>query len=357
MTVRTPRAGTASAPVPELPGLHLLLLPTPFSVGSVQVYVFTGEPVTLIDTGVKTPESRAALEAGLDGLGLGLEDIERVVVTHHHQDHLGQAQSLRDAGADLELWAHEAEASMIERYSVERDENLEENNRLFREYGVPEDLIDRQMERKLPQLREAERLCEATRVDRVVRDGDRIPFKDFELRVVHAPGHTAGHLLLLEEQSGTLLTGDHIMGDAVPYTVTYYLDVPPDPADPLARRPRFQGLVEYMRSLRSLRRQSPSTILPAHGGVITRPVRAIEDALLFYEVRIQRIERGLRTLAAMGEAVTAWELWRALFPKADPVTEMRTRMLMVIGAVDVLEQSGACRTSRRDDGTLVHLHA
>ena len=110
-------------------------------------------------------------------------------------------------------------------------------------------------------------------------------------------------------------------------------------------------------SLRSLRRASFRTLLPAHGGVIRRPERTIEDAILFYEVRVQRIERGLRTLAAMGQAVTGWEIWRALFPKADPATEIRNRMLMVIGTLDVLEESGACVTSRGDDGVLRHRHA
>ncbi len=111
-----------------------------------------------------------------------------------------------------------------------------------------------------------------------------------------------------------------------------------------------------MTSLRGLRRTSFSTILPAHGGVLERPDRAIEDALLFYEVRIQRIERGLRTLAAMGKDVTGWEIWKALFPKADPLTQMRTRMLMVIGALDVLEEAGTGVTLRRDDGVLLHQH-
>ena len=73
-------------------------------------------------------------------------------------------------------------------------------------------------------------------------------------------------------------------------------------------------------------------------------------------MRVQRIERGLRNLAAMGQDVTAWDLWRALFPEADPIREMRNRMLMVIGALDVLEEQGICVTRRRDDGVLVHRH-
>jgi len=344
------------APVPELPTLHQIVLPTPWDVGPVQIYVVEGDPLTLIDTGVRSPDSWAALQAAFDTLGRGLDEVQRVVLTHYHGDHLGQVQSLRDHGADLEVWAHEAEVSMIEGFSAERDEHLEDTAALFREYGVPGDLLERQAEQARRHMREEPVLCEPTRVDRVVRHEDSIPFKDFALRVVHAPGHTAGHLLLHEPRTGTLVTGDHIMGSAVPFTDNYYVDGPPDPADPLRRRPRFKGLPEYLRSLRELRRSSFHTILPAHGGVIERPDRAIEDALLFYEVRVQRIERGLRTLAAMRREVTAWEIWQALFPKADPLTQMRTRMLMVIGALDVLEAAGECVTTRRDDGVLLHRH-
>jgi glyoxylase-like metal-dependent hydrolase (beta-lactamase superfamily II) len=326
-------------------------------VGPVQIYVVEGDPLTLIDTGVRTRESREALEASLDALGYAVDEVGRIVLTHYHADHLGQAESIRRAGADCEVWAHEVEAPVVESFSVERDENLEPTNALFREYGVPEDLLERQSERIRAYLRDTPALCEATRVDRLLRSGDRIPFKEFELEVIHAPGHTAGHQLLHEPGSGTLVTGDHIMGSAVPYTDNYYLDGPPDPADPLARRPRFKGLPAYVRSVRRLRQQSFRTILPAHGGVLARPQRALEDALLFYEVRIQRMERGLRNLAAMGQAVTGWELWKALFPKADPLDQMRTRMLMVIGALDVLEEQGSCDTARRDDGVLVHRHA
>ena len=133
-------------------------------------------------------------------------------------------------------------------------------------------------------------------------------------------------------------------------------DTERDPADPAGRRPRFIGLPRYLETLRTLKGLPLKTILPAHGGVIRRPRRAIEDAQLFYDVRIQRIERGLRTLAAMEQDVTAWDLWKALFTKADPVMQMRNRMLMVIGALSVLEANGTIETHRRPDGILVHRH-
>ncbi|HME68832.1 MAG TPA: MBL fold metallo-hydrolase [Myxococcota bacterium] len=350
----SPSFGLHRTPVAALPRLQQIVLPTPWEVGPVQIYAILGDPLTLIDTGVKSPASRAALEAAFDALGHGLEEVERVILTHHHGDHLGQAQSLRDAGARLEVLAHEIEAPTIEAWSAERDEAIEATNALFHEYGVPAAVIEKQTAMRRRWLLEDPPLCEATRVDRRLRDGERIACKDFELEVLHAPGHTAGHLLLCEPESRTLLTGDHLMGDAVPFTDTYFLDEPPDSRDPLRREPRFRGLVEYFASLRRLRARSFRTILPAHGGVIDRPARAIDEALLFYEVRVQRIARALGRLCAPRGTATAWEVWQSLFPKADPVTQMRTRMLMVIGGLDVLEDEGRVAPRRRDDGVLAY---
>jgi len=227
-------------PVPELASLHQIVLPTPWEVGPVQIYLVEGDPLTLIDSGVARPDSRRALESAFDHFGLEFEDVRRVVLTHHHTDHMGQVQMLRDAGADLELWVHADDAADVELYSMERDERIDVGNELFREYGVPDDLLMRQAEQIRHWISQEPPLCEPTRVDRRLRGGDRVPFKDFELEVIHAPGHTAGHVLLHEPRSGTLLTGDHLMGGAVPFTESCFLTGAPDPSDPLRRRPRFR---------------------------------------------------------------------------------------------------------------------
>ena len=88
--------------------------------------------------------------------------------------------------------------------------------------------------------------------------------------------------------------------------------------------------------------------------MIDHPARAIDDALLFYEVRIQRILRALEKLGGAKSPVSAWQIWERLFPKADRVTQMRTRMLMVIGGLDWLEREGAVEAGRRDDGAFVY---
>jgi hypothetical protein len=60
-----------------------------------------------------------------------------------------------------------------------------------------------------------------------------------------------------------------------------------------------------------------------------------------------------RAPRAEGErGVAGWDLWQRLLPRLDPDTQMRTRMVMGIGTLDVLEDLGRVATRRRDDGVL-----
>ena len=58
-------------------------------IGSVNIWLLRGDPLTLIDTGPRSDEALAALEAGLRREGLRVENIELVIPTHHHLDHTG----------------------------------------------------------------------------------------------------------------------------------------------------------------------------------------------------------------------------------------------------------------------------
>jgi glyoxylase-like metal-dependent hydrolase (beta-lactamase superfamily II) len=359
--VRTPNpAGTAASllrsPLPERPHIHQISLPLTGPLPIVQVYLIEGQPLTLVDSGVRTPESRAALEAALEELGYALSDIERVVVTHAHLDHMGLVQSIRDAGANLECWVHEADAPTVESFAEIVRERVIEMSALFREYGVPEQTVARLLDQRIATLAVDNARCEATAVDRVLREGDRVDWKTYSLTVRHSPGHTPGHILLEDEELGLLFTGDQVMGQAVPNVENFYLSALPEPGDASLRRPRFRGLVELRKSLRRLRGRPFRVLLPGYGGIVRRADRTIQDTLLFYDVRIQRIDRGLRRLAAMGQDVTAFEIWKALFPGNESLDEMRSHLLLLIGALDCLEDDGMLVTERRPDGVLAHHH-
>ena len=70
-------------------------IPLPLQhIGSVNAWLLRGDPLTLIDTGPRDDEALSALEAGLAHAGVRLEDIELVLVTHHHVDHAGLAATI-----------------------------------------------------------------------------------------------------------------------------------------------------------------------------------------------------------------------------------------------------------------------
>src|SRR6266545_6574741 len=79
----------------------IVAIPLPLAhIGSVNTWLLPGDPVTLIDTGPREERALAALEAGLRREGLHVEDIELLLATHHHLDHIGLAATIqRRSGA------------------------------------------------------------------------------------------------------------------------------------------------------------------------------------------------------------------------------------------------------------------
>ena len=80
----------------------LLTLSVPYAVRVVNAYLLLGEPLTLVDPGADSADTREALEGALGSHGLQLEDVERIVITHQHHDHAGLAHWIRERwGAEV----------------------------------------------------------------------------------------------------------------------------------------------------------------------------------------------------------------------------------------------------------------
>src|ERR671917_1834924 len=113
-----------------------IVVPTPFYVGPVNVYLIAEDPVTLIDTGPKTREALEALKEGLRKARVRVSDIRRIVLTHAHEDHCGLAKSLRDEAKDAQVLVHGWETG----HRVGRLE-YEEHRALLVRAGVPAEEI------------------------------------------------------------------------------------------------------------------------------------------------------------------------------------------------------------------------
>src|SRR4051812_7117128 len=83
-------------------GIHCLPIPTPFAVGRVNTYLIEDDPLTLVDSGPNSGTSLTTLEAALAEHGRQVADLERIVVTHQHMDHIGLVKILADrSGAEV----------------------------------------------------------------------------------------------------------------------------------------------------------------------------------------------------------------------------------------------------------------
>jgi glyoxylase-like metal-dependent hydrolase (beta-lactamase superfamily II) len=83
-------------------GIHCLSLPTPFQVGRVNTYLIEDDPLTLVDSGPNSGTTLDALERALAAHGRRVEDLELIVISHEHIDHLGLVSILaRRSGAQV----------------------------------------------------------------------------------------------------------------------------------------------------------------------------------------------------------------------------------------------------------------
>src|SRR3954447_24735402 len=155
-------------------------IPLPLAyVGTVNTWLLRGDPVTLIDTGPREDRALAALEAGLRGHGLCIEDIELVLATHHHLDHVGLAATIqRRAGATVAVLDRTADYAA--RYSAQVEDDRRFAHALMRHHGVPEALVA-DTEEFWDYIRAT---TEDFRADVRLADGDRIQAGGRSLRVI-----------------------------------------------------------------------------------------------------------------------------------------------------------------------------
>jgi glyoxylase-like metal-dependent hydrolase (beta-lactamase superfamily II) len=119
----------------------IVQIPVPLPhIKSVNAWLLRGEPLTLIDTGPYGEEAYAALQAGLKEAGTRVEDIELVLITHHHLDHSGLATTIaRDSGA--KIGALDRAADYGEHYAERSEADRRYSHAMMRHHGVPDAVI------------------------------------------------------------------------------------------------------------------------------------------------------------------------------------------------------------------------
>jgi glyoxylase-like metal-dependent hydrolase (beta-lactamase superfamily II) len=149
------------------------------------VFLLLDRRVTVVDTGLvgSAPRILGALRL----LGRSAGEVEHILITHYHLDHVGGLAGLQ-RHVPATTGVHAVEAPYVRG-----------------ELPVPVPYRDPRFNHRLRPLSRA--LCPPARVDTLLRDGDELPVLG-GLRVIHTPGHTMGHIALYLPERGLLIAGD-----------------------------------------------------------------------------------------------------------------------------------------------------
>jgi glyoxylase-like metal-dependent hydrolase (beta-lactamase superfamily II) len=224
---------TVVSPETGITVIDLEFLGTP---GVISAFLLdAGDTSILIETGPTT--SVPALERGLKRAGRSFEDIGHIIVTHIHLDHSGAAGVILREYPQIQVHVHPAGTPhLIDPERLVRSAARiygDDMDRLWGEIvGMPEERVS------------------------TLDDDATITLGNRSLRIAYTSGHASHHVVILDEMTGTLFTGD-VGGVRVPGTSYVAVPIPPPEVDP----PAWNISVERMRSLK------PARIAPTHFGV------------------------------------------------------------------------------------------
>lgn len=275
-----------------VPGIHRLVAPLGDRYVCIFLVVGTAS-AAVIDTGVADSPD-IALAPALAALEV---DVSHIIVTHADVDHAGGLAAARGLAPRALAVCHPLDRPLV-------------------------DSVDRLIDDRYRELRHAHDIdpdpefCDWVRanddggtVADVIVPDTHIDLGDRRLAILHTPGHTRGHLTVVDEPTRTAVVADAVMASAIP-----------DASGKPAFAPTYRYPADYRESCDALRRLAPERLLCSHFAVVdgAAAVAPFLDETESFVVRLEHeildalatAARPIRTveiIAAVAPRVRTWE--------------------------------------------------
>jgi glyoxylase-like metal-dependent hydrolase (beta-lactamase superfamily II) len=308
-----------------------IALPVPY-LGAVNLWLLKGDPLTLVDAGPANDETLGELERQLADHGVRIDDIQLLLLTHHHLDHSGLATAIKKRSGAL-VAAHRQTAAWGVGYHERAAAEREFTETLLAAHGVPAHVVAASE----PFFAHIFRNSADYEVDLVLADGDAIHAGGRKLRTVFRPGHSTTDTLFVDEDSADVFVGDHLLA-----TITSGAELGPTELPGDERR---RALLEYLGNLRKTEAMHLRMCYTGHGPVIDDHRRLIADRLAFHSERLNLIAGHVGAGAS-----TAFEIARRLWSDEVATTQTVLAVWEVLGHLDVLVNRGTVREDVDDLG-------
>jgi glyoxylase-like metal-dependent hydrolase (beta-lactamase superfamily II) len=308
------------------PGLHRIQ--APLGERFIAMYLLSGPAGGLLfDTGT-TESVEQTLLPYLDDLGYDVSTLRWAISSHCDFDHTGGNAALLAAAPQIELMAGADDVRLAEDLDVLITERYGE----FRDADGFDDPAE-----TTAFIRASARLAP---IARALIGGEEFDLGDRVIRVLHAPGHSAGHLALWDERNGALLIADATLGDTV-------LTATGAPAFP----PTYRDTDPYLATIALFRSLAPDLLLTAH-----YPIYEGADVTVFLdlsEAYTARLDSAIKAaLRDAGIALTSLELIHRIAREVGAWSSVASDYLIfpVTGNLERMVERGLVAAGTREDG-------
>nr|WP_133487058.1 MBL fold metallo-hydrolase [Aliiroseovarius marinus] len=334
--------GKLDFPFPDAPGEGEVIevakgvlwarLPLPMALDHVNVFAFEDpEGWTIVDTGFDTGKTRRIWEKLLAG-PLGGKPVVRVIVTHHHPDHVGLAGWFqRDHGAELvttrTAWLF-ARMLLLD----EQMEPVDETLAYWRAAGMDREVYEKRLTER--PFNYADIVADMPLGFKRIKEGSRIHFggRDWDVRIGN--GHAPEHATLWSTDGELVIGGDQLLATISPNLGVYATE--PD-ADPVG---------DWLEANERLKQYATPNqlVLPGHKlpftGLPTRMRQLIDN----HHSALRRLEEFL------AEPHTAGECFPPLFKREIKGGEYGLALVEAVGHLNHLLHEGRATRTKREDG-------
>lgn len=257
------------------PGVWRLPLRTPTlpPATHTNLMIVGQSKLALIEPATPFDDERQRLDDALEKLRSEGREVVAILITHHHVDHTGDVERLRDR-LGVPVYAHPETATRV-KFAVDRP---------------------------------------------LVADDELELGEGMKLRAVFTPGHAPGHLVYLEPRSGIAHAGDMVAGEG-----TILIDCN-DSGD----------MGQYLDSLRRLGKLGATALVPAHGRVLDDPQAVVDHYIAHRLAREAKVIAAARAGAQTHDELVAGayeDTPRGIWPLAALALEAHLRKLEADGVL------------------------
>jgi glyoxylase-like metal-dependent hydrolase (beta-lactamase superfamily II) len=325
-----PEVPAPAATVEVAPGIYWLSMPLPFQLDHINLWLLEEEGGwTVVDTGIGNEQTRSLWNELLQNQ----KPVKRVIVTHYHPDHAGNAAWLcKRYGAELWMTQGEyltAHAVRTSSAGYTADAVLD----VFRRNGLDEERAARM---RGPRNRYAELVPEFPLSYRRIIEGDEIPIGKNRWRAIVGHGHAPEHLSLFSKESNTVIAGDMLLSTISTNVSVWSIDPEGDPL-----RLFLDSIARY--------RELPDDILvlPSHGKPFRGAHQRVDQLETHHRERLAELTDSLRE-----KPKSAGELLGVLFRRPLDTHQTFFAMGEAIAHLHYLYYAGRAKRALGVDGIM-----